>query len=83
MDLDRAVEATFSPHPSIREVKQGPYCIGGPARTPHVYAQVLVRRQERSALPVPAQPGTYKLFVRGGASASVEVTRLKLSCTSR
>ena len=41
MDLDRAVEATFSPHPSIRPVDEGPYCIGGPARTPHVYAQAL------------------------------------------
>jgi adenylate cyclase len=73
MDLDRAVEATFSPHPSVREVDDGPYCIGGPARTPHVYVQALLPRNGKAALAVPKEPGRYKLFVRGGAGATIEV----------
>jgi len=73
MDLERAVEATFSPNPSIREIDRGPYCIGGPARTPHVYAQVVLHGGARAAIPVPTQPGRYKLFGRGGASGTVVV----------
>ena len=39
VDLDQSVEATFRPTRAVREVDVGPYCIGGPARTPHVVAQ--------------------------------------------
>src|SRR5262249_52218425 len=38
LDLEDAVEATFAPAQAVREVDVGPYCIGGPARTPHVLA---------------------------------------------
>jgi adenylate cyclase len=73
MNLERAVEATFSPHPSIREIDAGPYCIGGPARTPHVYVQVVAQEGATTPLSVPAQPGRYRLFARGGAVATLEV----------
>src|SRR5262249_44303508 len=39
LDLEDAVEATFIPASAIRDVDVGPYCIGGPARAPHVRAQ--------------------------------------------
>nr|QDA77028.1 hypothetical protein [Jahnella sp. MSr9139] len=92
VDLDEAVEATFGPAPAVRAVDAGPYCIGGPARTPHVVAQAIlppggVGRLEvpledaqaaASAGPEDAAPGgagarRYRLFVRGGAAARVEV----------
>jgi class 3 adenylate cyclase len=73
VDLDTAVEATFSPPDAIRALDRGPYCSGGPARTPHVLAQSIVPAGGSSALRAPAEPGTYRLFVRGGGAASLEV----------
>ncbi|MFO0741505.1 MAG: adenylate/guanylate cyclase domain-containing protein [Labilithrix sp.] len=74
-DLDRAVEAQFSPHPSVRAVDFRPYCIGGPALTPHVLAQVPVDVDAEGTLEAPETEGRTRLFVRGGAIASVEVVR--------
>jgi class 3 adenylate cyclase len=73
LDLDRAVEATFLPHPSVRKVPEAMFCIGGPARTPHVLVQSIVGARGEKALEVPPQPGRYRLFVRGGAAAPIEV----------
>ncbi|HWE23604.1 MAG TPA: DUF5939 domain-containing protein, partial [Myxococcales bacterium] len=36
LDFDKAVEATFRPPSPVREIDDAPYCIGGPARIPHV-----------------------------------------------
>lgn len=73
LDLEDAVEATFAPVAAIREVDVGPYCIGGPARTPHVLAQSILPAQGEARLAVPAEEGRYRLFVRGGAAAQIEV----------
>ncbi len=73
LDLDRAVEATFLPHPSVRRVPEAPFCIGGPARTPHVLVQALVAPGEERVLDVPREAGRYRLFVRGGLAGSIEV----------
>jgi class 3 adenylate cyclase len=73
LDLDEAVEATFAPTRAVREIDAGPYCIGGPARTPHVVAQVIVPARGAGVLPAPADAGHYRLFVRGGAAAQLEV----------
>ena len=72
-DLDRAVEAQFFPHPSIRAVDARPYCIGGPALTPHVLGQLPLDVGEKGTLHVPMEQGRLRLFVRGGATASVDV----------
>jgi adenylate cyclase len=72
-DLDRAVEAQFFPHPLVRNVSEQPYCIGGPALTPHVIAQVPVQAGAEGVLLAPAEEGRLRLFVRGGAVASVDV----------
>jgi adenylate cyclase len=73
LDLDRAVEATFLPHPSVRRVPEGVFCIGGPARTPHVLVQGVVEPKKDKTLEVPRESGRYRLFARGGAAATLEV----------
>ncbi|MGD0526532.1 MAG: DUF5939 domain-containing protein [Polyangiaceae bacterium] len=73
LDLDRAVEATFLPHPSVRGVPDAMFCIGGPARTPHVLVQGTVEAGATRSLDVPREAGRFRVFVRGGASATLEV----------
>jgi len=72
-ELDRAVEALFLPHPSVRRVETRPFCIAGPALTPHVVAQVALEKGARGTLGTPAEPCRVRLFVRGGATALVDV----------
>jgi class 3 adenylate cyclase len=73
LDLDRAVEATFVVHPSVRTVPDQMYCAAGPARTPHVLVQANVDAAGAREIDAPAQAGRYRVFARGGASASLEV----------
>jgi class 3 adenylate cyclase len=73
VELERAVEATFRPAPGVRTVDEGPYCVGGPARTPHVIAQAIVPEDGEVSLRAPSNAGTYRIFVRGGARARVDV----------
>lgn len=73
VDLDQAVEATFAPTRAVREVDAGPYCVGGPARTPHVVAQSILPARGSAILVVPREEGPYRLFVRGGAADRVDV----------
>ncbi len=73
LDLDRAVEATFQPHPAVRRVPEAMFCMGGPARTPHVLVQASVAAGGSRSLEVPSAPGRYRLFVRGGSTAALEV----------
>jgi len=72
-ELDRAVEAQFFPHPLVRDVAVEPYCIGGPALTPHVFAQVPLEAGAEGVLRAPAKAGQVTLFVRGGLTALVDV----------
>lgn len=73
LDLDRAVEATFRPPDSLRTVDEGPYCIGGPARTPHVLVQAILPPEQTVELAAPLSAGRYRLFVRGGPAAILRV----------
>lgn len=73
IELDRAVEATFVPHPSVREVSNAMFCIGGPFRTPHVVVQATIDERKSKTLEAPADAGRYRLFARGGALSSVDV----------
>jgi class 3 adenylate cyclase len=72
-ELDRAVEAQFFPHPLIRDIAVQPYCIGGPALTPHVFAQLPLEAGAEGVLRAPAKAGQVRLFVRGGLTALVDV----------
>lgn len=74
LDLDRAVEATFRPPNAIRNVDEGPYCIGGPARTPHVLTQAILPGNGTTEVRAPQALGRYRLFVRGGPAAILVVT---------
>lgn len=73
LDLDRAVEATFRPPEALRSVDEGPYCIGGPARTPHVLVQATFPPGKTTTIYAPREPGRYRLFVRGGPAAILRV----------
>ena len=63
----------FEPHPAMRRVPEAMFCIGGPARTPHVLVQATVdagadahaRRARRARALPPVR--------RGGATATLEV----------
>lgn len=71
--LDEAVEATFHPNSAVRRSTDQLFCAAGPGRTPHVLVQANVASGEQIELPVPAEPGRYRLFVRGGARCELEV----------
>ncbi len=73
LDLDKAVEATFMPHPAVRPVAEQLFCIGGPARTPHVLVQGTFAEGEEKPLDAPPKPGRYRIFARGGAAATLQV----------
>ncbi len=73
IELDRAVEATFLPASALRTPEPGPFCIGGPMRTPHVVAQTILAPNGSVTMTAPERPGRYRLFVRGGATAALEV----------
>jgi len=74
IELDRAVEATFLPAPALRKPEPGPFCIGGPMRTPHVVAQSILPPSASITLNAPEKPGRYRVFVRGGANAALEIS---------
>src|SRR5919204_3488537 len=66
-DLDRSVEVTFTPSPSVRAVDRRDFCVGGPQLSPHVVAQQLLGPGERRRLAVQLQPGTYRVRALGEA----------------
>lgn len=73
LDLDRAVEATFVVHPSVRAVPQQMFCMGGPARTPHVLVQANVEPGKTKTFDAPSEIARFRVFARGGSSSSIEV----------
>ena len=73
LDLDRAVEVTFFPHPMIRQVPNMMFCMGGPARTPHVLVQASIDPHAQRELEAPRKAGRYRIFSRGGGRATLEL----------
>ncbi len=73
LDLDRAIEATFRPHEKVRQVPVQFFCMGGPARTPHVLTQVIIEPGAKTVVAAPEENGRFRIFARGGARASLEV----------
>jgi serine/threonine protein kinase/class 3 adenylate cyclase len=61
VDLAQSVEMIFRVHPEIRGADTGVYCTGGPARSPHVPAQVRVAPGERLELDLSLPAGIYRL----------------------
>jgi class 3 adenylate cyclase/tRNA A-37 threonylcarbamoyl transferase component Bud32 len=62
-DFSESVELIFRIHPQVRASELGVYCIGGPAHSPHVAAQVRVAAGETVELDLALAEGTYR--VRG------------------
>ena len=50
LDFANSIELIFRVHPEIRAADLGTYCIGGPAHSPHVLAQIRVAAGERIEL---------------------------------
>ncbi len=61
LDFANSIELIFRVHPEIREVDLGTYCIGGPAHSPHVFAQIRVAPDERIELELELPEGSYRL----------------------
>jgi serine/threonine protein kinase/class 3 adenylate cyclase len=61
LDFSNSVEMIFRAHPEIRSTDLGVYCIGGPAHSPHVVAQVRVGPNERTELDLTLDEGAYRL----------------------
>jgi serine/threonine protein kinase/class 3 adenylate cyclase len=61
LDFANSIELIFRVHPEIRRADLGTYCIGGPAHSPHVFAQVRVAPRERIELDLELPEGTYRL----------------------
>ena len=61
LDFANSVELIFRAHPQIRASDPGTYCIGGPAHSPHVLAQIRVGAGERVELALGLSEGTYRL----------------------
>ncbi|RYF10021.1 MAG: hypothetical protein EOO40_05875 [Deltaproteobacteria bacterium] len=68
-----AIEAVFAPNPALRSLNVGVYCMGSPARAPHVLAQAILPSEGSAQLKAPMATGSYHLFVRGGADATIKV----------
>jgi serine/threonine protein kinase/class 3 adenylate cyclase len=61
LDFANSIELIFRVHPEIREADLGTYCIGGPAHSPHVLAQLRVAPHERIELELELAEGSYRL----------------------
>ena len=61
LDFANSIELIFRVHPEIREADLGTYCVGGPAHSPHVPAQVRVAPDERIELELELPEGSYRL----------------------
>jgi class 3 adenylate cyclase len=65
VNFEHSVEVTFRPNPSIREVDQETFCIGGPQVTPHIAAQQLLSPRSRRPVEVKLAEGRYRLRTMG------------------
>jgi serine/threonine protein kinase/class 3 adenylate cyclase len=61
LDFANSIELIFRVHPEIREADIGTYCIGGPAHSPHVLAQIRVAPGEHLELELELGEGSYRL----------------------
>jgi adenylate cyclase len=67
-ELDRSVEITFAPSPSVRDIDRREFCVGGPQLSPHVVAQQLLGPAEERRLTVRLGPGAYRVRALGEAA---------------
>jgi class 3 adenylate cyclase len=65
VDLDRSLEAVFTPHPQVREVPKAQYCLGGPGTTPHIVYQHLLEPGAGHEFTFFLAEGRYRVRVTG------------------
>ncbi len=65
-NLERLVELTFRPNPTVRAVEPREYCIGGPRVTPHIAVQQLLAPDESRIIDLTLAPGRYRLRSKTG-----------------
>lgn len=65
IDLDRSLEAVFTPHPQVREVPAEHYCLGGPGTTPHIVYQQLLEPNEDHSFSFRLAEGRYRVRLTG------------------
>jgi serine/threonine protein kinase/class 3 adenylate cyclase len=61
LDFANSVEMIFRAHPEIRDTELATYCVGGPAHSPHVAAQIRLAPGERAELHLELPEGAYRL----------------------
>ena len=61
LDFANSIELIFRVHPEIRDADLGTYCVGGPAHSRHVVAQMRVAAGERIELELELPAGSYRL----------------------
>ena len=65
VNFDRSVEVTFRPNPAVRRVEGAVFCVAGPATTPHVVVQQLLRPGESRTVRPRLEEGRYRLRALG------------------
>jgi class 3 adenylate cyclase len=61
LDFANSIELVFRAHPEIRNVEVRTYCVGGPAFSTHVVAQLRIAPGERFEVDLGLTEGTYRL----------------------
>jgi serine/threonine protein kinase/class 3 adenylate cyclase len=61
LDFAHSIELVFRVAPAVRPSEVRTYCIGGPAFSPHVVAQVRLQPGERFLLPLGLETGSYRV----------------------
>ncbi|MDC1142915.1 adenylate/guanylate cyclase domain-containing protein [Planctomycetota bacterium] len=68
VDLDRSLEAVFTPHPQVRDIPKHHYCLGGPGTTPHVVYQQLLQQSATASAEIRLAEGRYRVRASGDSS---------------
>ena len=61
LDFAKSIELIFRAHPEVRVAETRTYCVGGPAFSSHVVAQVRLQADERLNLQLRLSDGQYRL----------------------
>lgn len=65
VDLDRSLEAVFTPHPQVRDIPVEHYCLGGPGTTPHIVYQNQLEPGEEHEFAFRLAEGRYRVRFTG------------------
>lgn len=83
VDIEKTVEVSFDLAPAMKPAAARPivrdavaYAKSSPHHTPHVIVKELLPATGRTTLQVPTETGEYRLSLRGGAAARLNVSAL-------